>query len=237
MDVCLFDIDGTLLDTGGAGQAAMERALDLEFGITAPTQGISTAGRSDRAITDDLLKYHGIAGQPNVHARFHAAYVQQLVSALSARNGTVLPGVPELLAALGQSTNMALGLLTGNYQRGAQLKLAHYGLEHHFAFGGFGDHHYDRDDVAGEALVAAHKLFGGAEQIGRVWVIGDTPADIQCGRAIQATVIAVGTGVYEMAELEAARPDFLFADFSDLAAALKPFANESNSAPPADDQS
>ncbi len=221
MQVCLFDIDGTLLNTGGAGQAAMEAAIEAEFGITAPTEGISTAGRTDRAIVADLLDCHGIGhGRKNLE-RFLTAYLLELPKSLQQSQGLVLPGIPALLASLSRLDNVILGLLTGNFREGARIKLEFYGLYHHFDFGGFGDSHLDRDDVAREALDEAHNRVNGSIALDRVWVVGDTPADIQCGRAIGAQVVAVGTGLYSIAELEAAEPDYLLSDLSDPAALLE----------------
>src|SRR5262249_6688287 len=110
---------------------------------------------------------------------------------------------------------VAVGLLTGNVRAGAWLKLGHYGLDHHFAFGGFGDHHWERDDVAREALAAAHAHLPGRVVPERVWVIGDAPLYVQCARAIGVRAAAVATGWHSRAELAAARPDLLLTDLSD----------------------
>ena len=214
MHALLFDIDGTLLNSGGAGQAAMERALESVFNLTAPTEGIQAAGRTDFAITSDLLSYHGVENSDENRQQFLSGYLDHLPDELSARDGLVLPGVLQLLESLSTRTNVHLGLLTGNLERGANVKLTHYGMADHFQFGGFGDHHLSRDDVAHTAAAEA------ATQLKRspdsIWVIGDTPADIQCGRAIGATVVAVSTGIYSATELSEAEPDYLFEDFSDV---------------------
>ena len=214
MNFCLFDIDGTLMDTGGAGQAAMEAALESEFNATKPIEGISTAGRTDRAITTDMFGFHGIADEPENWRRFQAAYFGQLPNALSACDGVVFPGVRELLDRLAARDDVVLGLLTGNYRAGADLKLAHYELDHHFDFGGFGDVHHHRDDVAREALAEARSRHGEVD-LNRVWVIGDTPADVTCARAINARVVAVGTGMHPNEEVAAAEPDHFFEDLVD----------------------
>lgn len=212
MAVCLFDIDGTLLSSGGAGQAAMEAALKSTFGITAPTEGISVAGRTDRAIVTDLMGFHGVEDVETNWFRFVDAYIEKLPHELSSRGGLVLPGVVELLAGLVSREQLTLGLLTGNFRRGAELKLAHYGLSEYFSGGAFGDEHFDRDDVAKAALAdVREKVDTSAET--EVWVIGDTPADVKCGRAINATVVAVATGLYSMDELEASEPDHLCENF------------------------
>jgi len=215
MAVCLFDIDGTLLSSGGAGQAAMEAALESTFGITAPTEGISVAGRTDRAIVSDLMQYHGIDDATENWSRFVDAYLDRLPQELSSREGLVLPGVESLLTELHSRSSLTLGLLTGNFRRGAELKLNHYELSSFFTGGGFGDDHFERDDVARVALVDVREKTGTSDNAD-VWVIGDTPADVQCGRAINATVIAVATGMYSIDELEAVEPDYLCEDFADV---------------------
>ncbi|MFP6765580.1 MAG: HAD hydrolase-like protein, partial [Planctomycetaceae bacterium] len=119
MHVLLFDIDGTLLKSGGAGQAAMERALESLFDVSAPTDGIQAAGRTDFAITSELLEYHGVDSSSDNRQRFLDRYLSHLPDELSSRDGLVLPGVPELLESLSKRATVHLGLLTGNLQRGA----------------------------------------------------------------------------------------------------------------------
>ncbi|MEX0717604.1 MAG: HAD hydrolase-like protein [Planctomycetaceae bacterium] len=215
MHVCLFDIDGTLLDTGGAGQAAMEAALADEFGVTRAVTGIPAAGRTDRAITRDLLAFHDLPDDETHTARLLTAYLRHLPEHLANRRGAVLPGIAEILAGLDQREDVLVGLLTGNYRAGARVKLGHYALEGYFRFGGYGDRHHDRCDVAREALVELQVHHDGAIDLERLWVIGDTPADVRCGRAIGAKVVAVGTGIHPLADLEASRPDHLFENFRD----------------------
>jgi phosphoglycolate phosphatase-like HAD superfamily hydrolase len=129
----------------------------------------------------------------------------------------VLPGIAALLEHLGRRGDVAVGLLTGNVREGARLKLEHYNLFHHFAFGGFGDHHLERDDVAREARAVARWLCNGTTELEQIWVIGDTPLDISCARVIEARVLAVATGWHSVAELAEARPDLLVTDLSDAA--------------------
>lgn len=221
MHACLFDIDGTLINTGGAGQAAMEHVLEAEFEITAPTEGISTAGRTDRAIVSDLFDYHEINGDQHTWDRFLTAYLQHLPSQLQRLDGAVLPGIAALIRQLHDIDHVMLGLLTGNFREGARLKLEHFELNTYFDFGGFGDRHHDRDDVARDAMAELDNRHGDSIHPDRIWVIGDTPADVRCGRAIGAQVVAVGTGLFSEDELRAAEPDYLFSDFSDPATLLE----------------
>jgi phosphoglycolate phosphatase-like HAD superfamily hydrolase len=215
MRVCLFDIDGTLLSSGGAGKAAMETALAEEFGLAELRGCVTYSGRTDRAIGRDLFRLHAIEESLPNWQRFVARYLQHLPRCLHAHQGKVLPGIASLLEHLAARPNTAVGLLTGNLREGARLKLGHFGLFHHFAFGGFGDEHWERDDVAREALAAVHRHLNGAVQPERIWVIGDTPLDVRCARAIGARVAAVATGIHSLADLAAAEPDLLLADLAD----------------------
>jgi phosphoglycolate phosphatase len=214
MHVCLFDIDGTLLNTGGAGQAAMEATMQSEFKANPSVEGIYTVGRTDRAILDDLFANHGIEHNETTWIRFLNAYLEHLPQHLARLEGLVLPGIHALLKQLDEREDVAVGLLTGNYRESAQLKLEHFELFDHFEFGGFGNVHFNRDDVAREAVQKAHRHLNGSVSMERVWVIGDTPADIRCGRVVGANVVAVGTGVFSREELELTQPDHYFDDFS-----------------------
>jgi len=215
--LCLFDIDGTLLSTGGAGQQAMERALAQTFGIEKINGNILAAGRTDRAITHDLFVAHNIKPNEDEWRQFQTTYFTELPKALAELDGKTLPGIDRLLGELAMHDDIALGLLTGNFEHGAMLKLSHYRIDHHFLFGGYGDHHFDRDDVARTAFAQSVKHIGHKIEADRVFVIGDTPADVRCARAINARAIAVATGIHSYSELEQTRPDRLFADFSDAA--------------------
>lgn len=215
MHVCLFDIDGTLLSSGGAGKAAMEAALASAFGVRQIVGRVPFAGRTDRAIGRDLFRVHAIAESPENWQRFVAEYLLHLPGCLTRHQGRVLPGIVQLLAHLQSRDATILGLLTGNLRDGARIKLSHYNLFHHFAFGGYGDHHWDRDDVAREALALVRRHCNGSERLDRVWVIGDTPLDVRCARAIGARVAAVATGLHSLDELAAEDPDCLLPDLSD----------------------
>jgi phosphoglycolate phosphatase len=225
MHVCLFDIDGTLLNTGGAGQAAMEAAMREQFGEREPIAGISYAGRTDRGIIQDIFRFYGLDLSDDVRASFIATYLRHLPTELARRPGLILPGVVELLSHLQKRDDVILGLLTGNLLEGARRKLQHHGLDEYFDFalGAFGDEHVHRDDVARAAhlLLSKHAATADRMSLERLWVIGDTPADIQCARAIGAKSIAVATGIYSRDVLAAAAPDCLVESFEDAEPVLE----------------
>jgi phosphoglycolate phosphatase-like HAD superfamily hydrolase len=223
MYICLFDIDGTLLSSGGAGKTAMEVALAAEFGVPPSSNDVPFAGRTDRVIARDLLRSHGLDDSSTNWQRFLTAYLRLLPGCLANSTGRVLPGIAALLEALRSRDDVTLGLLTGNVRDGARLKLGHYGIFEYFAFGGFGDHHLSRDDVARDALAAAHGHVKGPVSAERIWVIGDTPFDIQCARSIGARAVAVATGLHSCEILAAVEPDLVLADFSDAEPLLRHF--------------
>ncbi len=220
MIVCLFDIDGTLLSSGGAGKAAMEAALAAEFGVPASSDGVPYSGRTDRAIARDLFRLHQIADSAENWHRFLASYLRCLPSYLASHRGQIMPGIAALLESLAPREDVAVGLLTGNVRDGAKLKLGHYEIFHHFAFGGFGDHYFDRDEVAREALVETQRHLNRPIDVNRLWIIGDTPLDVRCARSIGARAVAVATGLHTVEQLAESKPDLLLADLSDAAPLL-----------------
>jgi phosphoglycolate phosphatase-like HAD superfamily hydrolase len=226
MHVCLFDIDGTLIVSGGAGKAALEAGLVEEFGFTGAIDQLSLSGRTDLAIICDLLRICELDDTPANRGRVSAAYLRHLPHCLAAGSGRVLPGIAALLERLRQRRDVAVGLLTGNMRAGARLKLGHFGLDEHFAFGGYGDLHLERDDVAREALAEVRRHLNGCVACERIWVIGDTPLDVRCARAIGARAVAVVTGWHSRAELAACAPDLLLDDLSDPGPLLERWEGE-----------
>ena len=223
--VLFFDIDGTMLSTGGAGQRAMELALVEEFCITFPFEGVLTAGRTDRGIADEIFGRYKLEDSPRQRERFMLSYLERLPRALQSLPGELLPGVVELLDQLHRQTNVHLSLLTGNYVEGAWIKLRHFGIDHFFDTGGFGDEHAHRDDVARSARDNVSEHLKCLVTDGTACVIGDTPADIRCARAISARAVAVATGTFSVTELEPHNPDHLFVDLSDTALVMRTLLN------------
>jgi phosphoglycolate phosphatase-like HAD superfamily hydrolase len=215
MHICFLDIDGTLVMTGGAGQSAFARTLAEDFGIATIDRAVAFAGRSDRAIAMDLFRSHGVAPTAENWHRFCAGYLPRLELALATHQGSVLPGVADLLSTLAARGDVALGLLTGNVREGARRKLGYYGLWEHFPFGGFGDEHTERCDIAAAALEAARLHLNGQHQGGQVIVIGDTVHDIDCGRSIGALCVAVPTGHTTADALRVGEPDLLVETLED----------------------
>ena len=224
MHILLFDIDGTLIRSGGAGKHALESALAALFGLAEVKDGVPYSGRTDSAIVRDLLALHGIEPTPANVERLKDAYLERLPGALRAHEGVVLPGVADLLDNLRTHERVALGLLTGNVCRGAEHKLRHFGLWEHFAFGGFGDDAHDRADVARAALCAAERHLRRPVEPAHVWVIGDTPLDVACARAVGAKAVAVCTGWHCLDELHACGADWVLNDLSDTAGLLARWA-------------
>lgn len=219
----LFDIDGTLVLTGGAGKRSMDRAFDEVFGVPEAFAEVSMAGRTDRWLVETALARHGVTATPARLEAFRARYLALLDAAIGdAGNGRrgVMPGVPEMLAALQARADVHLALLTGNYAEGARIKLEHFGLWHYFAWGAFGDEHADRDALARAAVAGAAARGIALAEPAHAIVIGDTPFDIACARAAGARVVAVATGHHGLDELRAHDPDLAIDDLRDVDAIL-----------------
>ena len=220
----LFDIDGTLIHAAGAGVESLKLALMERFGTKDDLQDIEIAGMTDSGIVISILNKHEIPVTNENMAAFLDSYVHFLSFELPRRAGNLLPGVLELLEKLKARPNLVLALLTGNVSRGAQLKLEHYGVWHFFEFGAYADDHHDRNELGPFARKRAVEKHGTEFAPERIFVLGDTPHDITCARAIGAKAIAIATGKFPRAELEAQRPDFVFDDLSDLATVLAALA-------------
>jgi phosphoglycolate phosphatase len=209
----LFDIDSTLINTGGAGVEALKITSGKRFGIDEDLSGIEIAGRTDSGIVRQILAKYGIEPSNEELRRFFDTYIQFLAGQLSMRKGHVLPGILKLLEHIASGPH-TLGLLTGNLARGAQLKLEHYGLWKYFDFGAFADDHHDRNELGSVACARALEHTGWRFAPSFVDVIGDTEHDVACGKAIGARTIAVATGSRPRETLAKSEPDFLFDDFS-----------------------
>ena len=200
MIVLFWDIDGTLLSTARAGVYSLEAALEEITGRPSDLAGMATAGMTDYSIAESALAAAGHATDEHTVQRFLDIHGRQLAGYLGRRHGHVMPNVREVLEDLEGREDVRSALLTGNTEAGAAAKLAHYGLAAYFRGGGaFCVGPGDRDSIARRASPLAE----GADA---AYVIGDTPADIACGKAIGARTIAVATGSYSLEQLERTEP-------------------------------
>lgn len=219
MKLVLFDIDGTLITSRGAGRRAMRTALERVFGAAGGIDQYDLRGRTDTRIVHDVMG--ALGWEPaRVNERlddFFEAYLGGLTSEIGdGRHVVTLPGVSAVVARLAQSPDALLGLVTGNIEEGARIKLLPTGLWPHFRVGAYGSDHMDRRRLPSLAARRAQALVGYPFAATEVVVIGDTPHDIDCARAFGAVAVAVTTGQYTRAELLADRPDHLFDDLADV---------------------
>jgi phosphoglycolate phosphatase len=212
----LFDIDGTLIHSAGAGVHSLKLALEERFGIQDDLHDIEIAGMTDSGIVMSILKKHKIPATNENVAAFLDSYVHFLSFELPRRSGNLLPGVLELLQKVKTRPHLVLALLTGNVSRGAKLKLEHYGVWHFFEFGAFADDHHDRNELGPFARARAREKHGHEFDAARIDVIGDTPRDIACGKVFGARTIAIATGSWPREKLSEHEPDFLFDDLSNV---------------------
>ncbi|HEU5170367.1 MAG TPA: HAD hydrolase-like protein [Gemmatimonadales bacterium] len=215
----LFDIDGTILLTAGAGRRAITAALAEAIGDASAFRQVRFDGKTDPQIVADLLEAAGHAGPPDPDhvAALCERYVSLLERELSSTVGMrLMPGFPAILDRLELADGVVLGLLTGNLARGAALKLRAAGLDPaRFRVGAYGSDSARRPDLPPIAAARAQPLFGRVPTGEEVVIVGDTPADIACGAGIGARAVAVATGAYGIAELEACDPHAVFEDLAD----------------------
>jgi len=215
----LFDIDGTLVHTGGAGTAAFKKTFATEFNLYHGTERMKFAGRTDVSLVREFFRFHGLKESADHFRQFFDRYAFYLDHIVAQSTGDACPGVFELLhelRALPQPPR--LGLLTGNVRLGAEIKLRRFDLWDYFEFGGFADDNEDRDHIAVAALARARRLLGADLQPQEVVVVGDTPWDIRCGKFIGAKVLAVATGGSKLAELQQHQPDWAVPDLTHVSA-------------------
>lgn len=225
MKLVLFDIDGTLLLSDGAGRRAIHRALREVFGATGPTDYFFD-GKTDPQIVRELMRLAG-HGDAHIDAQMEtllARYLECLHEELRApgRRPYTLPGVPQLLDVLEGKPNVILGLLTGNLEEGANAKLRAVGLDPgRFRIGAYGSDHEQRPELPGIALARTKSQLGIDVTGGAVVVIGDTPADLTCGKSLGAGAIGVATGRHSVEELSRHDPLAVFPDLSDTDAVMR----------------
>jgi len=231
MKICrlaLFDIDGTLLSTGGAGRRAIKEALVEVYGTCGSADNFPFGGKTDPQIVRELLLEEGVSEdvvERNLDL-FFARYLRRLRQQLSRSQLRLYPGVKELLSTLAETEGMFLGLLTGNIKEGAWIKLRAFQLGKFFRMGVYGDDSADRYKLPRIAVERASKQFKKTFQGRDVVIIGDTLHDIRCASSIGARTVAVATGWTSLTQLRKHKPDFLFPDFSDYQEVVKAITAE-----------
>jgi phosphoglycolate phosphatase len=219
----LFDVDGTLVTARGAGRLAIGHALASTYGTTGPIETYDFRGKTDQRIVWDLMRDAGL-GEGRIASGLAAcleAYVSELRRLIGdGSRVTIMPGVPELIRALSARPDAVVGLLTGNIEPGARVKLAPTGLWDLFRVGAFGSDDMDRRRLPAIACERALQVTGRRFAFEQVTIIGDTPLDVDCARACGAVAVAVATGFHPPADLQACAPDLFFTDFADVAGSI-----------------
>lgn len=224
MYLILFDIDGTLVLTGRAGMRAMNLACRDVVRSDDAMRGVNFAGRTDWSILDDVMRKFGRTLDAPLLDELRRRYVRHLVEEIqSPGEGVkdVMPGIRELLEALGTRDDVGLALLTGNFIESAQIKLEHFDLWKYFPCGAFGGDAASRNDLVPVAMTRARESGLADVDPGHVLVVGDTPHDVECALVAGARPVAVATGGYSMEDLRASGADIVFEDLSDTNAFLQ----------------
>lgn len=213
----LFDIDGTLLLSGGAGTRALNRTFEELFGVAGAFSGIAVAGRTDPLILGDALHRAGFAADAAARRRFLTRYCEHFEREIllpGPRKG-LMPGVRRLLERLRERPGTACALLTGNIARAARIKLEHFDLQRYFTCGAYGDDAPRRDDLVPVAVGRARRAGIDVASANQAVVIGDTPLDVQCAAAAGARSVGVATGPFTEEELRRAGADAVLPDLTD----------------------
>lgn len=218
--VVLFDIDGTLIRSQGAGKKAIAKTLHEDFHVETPDVEVSFAGRTDLSLVKELFERNSLKVSPDDMQKFFVSYVDNLPEALEESRGEVIAGVVPLLDRLLKDDEIILGLLTGNIRAGALTKLEHFKLAQYFKFGGFGDNHEDRAEIAREGVQSLEAALNMRVNPKKVLVIGDTPFDVHCAHAIGARSLAVCSGYSTREDIEAAKPMYVMEDLQQITLVL-----------------
>ncbi len=215
MKFILFDIDGTLLDSGGAGMRSLNRAFEEMFSIRSAFDTISVAGKTDLQIIKEGLTMHGIQSPNGIIYEFFETYIRHLKTQVHTGKGRIKKGIPEILDILKSRGDCVLGLLTGNIEEGAMIKLKAFHLNSYFIAGAFGSDSEDRNKLLPIAVDKLYKKSSFLIPYSDCVVIGDTPRDVSCSKPYGAFALAVATGPYTCRELSEAGADEVLEDLSD----------------------
>jgi len=215
----LFDVDGTLIRTRGAGVEAFARTIASVFGVHNVAERVKFAGRTDGSLVRELFALSNIPASEENFQRFFAAYAHHLHELMRGCKGEVCPGVTEFIRDLERLPHPPLvGLLTGNIRLGAEIKLRHFKLWDVFHTGAFADDHEDRSQIAIVARERGSRALKENLRGDQILVVGDTAHDIRCARAIGAKALAVATGGHTLEELKKHSPDWVVKDLREITA-------------------
>jgi len=224
MKLLLFDIDGTLLLTDGAGTRAANRAFQKLHGIHNAMSSINAAGKTDPLILEEIFNNElGRSYLEHEAQEIFKEYISFFEDEIKTSRIRIMPGIPDLLEALSRRNDITMGLATGNIEHSAWIKLRHSGLDAHFKTGGYGSDSASREHLIRTGIKRAEKLLSEISEYEKIFVIGDTPYDINHGKAAGAITVAVATGSYSMDELRDHKPDYIFKDFTDLESVVEIF--------------
>lgn len=208
----IWDIDGTLIDSKGSGRRAMDKAFSSLYNIQEGFKKVNMAGRLDSQIVKNAFMINEIE-EDNI-PRFFDKYEEMLKEELKYNTTSqVLPGINEILETTLKEKNLFHVLGTGNCERGARLKLSHLGLNKYFEIGGFGDEDAERWEIIKKAVDEAKSFYEVDFRKKDIYVIGDTPLDIECGKILGFKSVAVSTGWFSYEDLEKYEPDYIFQSF------------------------
>jgi phosphoglycolate phosphatase len=213
--VVLFDIDDTLMNSGKAGYEALNRTLEDMTGIPDGFETIDCAGKTDPSIIKEAMQTWGLSTENGALEEFIEEYLKRLAFYMTLGRGHVKPGIYELLNRLAEDEQIHLGLLTGNIQRGARLKLEPFSMNSFFPFGAFGDDEEDRNLLLPIAKNRFTEMSGIETVYSDCIIIGDTPRDVTCARKYDAPCIAVATGRYSIDDLTATAANLVVSDLGD----------------------
>jgi phosphoglycolate phosphatase-like HAD superfamily hydrolase len=221
MKLILFDIDGTLISTGGAGVRSLDYAFRDAFGIPNAFAEISMAGKTDVLIVKEALARHGLPNDNGVIPQILDLYLKHLAKEILTSPLELKPGIKEALDVLKTQPEFTIGLLTGNLEDGARIKLQAFGMYDYFLCGAFGSDHEDRNQLLPIAVSRFQKIKKQEIGFSQCVIIGDTPRDVACAKPYGAACIAVATGPYSVETLRQTEADVVMEDLSDTTALLE----------------